>query len=129
MAIPRLLTYVRAGDLLLAEANLAWLEGRHESGVAATEALGALVRALANEPPLVFQLVAGWVERLQHRSIQNSLALGGLEGPDLRRLRGSLAPTPRTERFRTAAGTEAVLFYSIRPVGRASPPTCSTTTT
>lgn len=119
MPIPPLLPHLRAGDLLLAEANLAWLEGRHEAGLAATEGLGAMGRALGREPPLVFQLFARWVERLHYRSIQNVLALGGLDGPALRRLRGSGDPIPARNRFLGVLGAEAALLYSIRPGGPA----------
>lgn len=120
MAIPPLLFHLRAGDLLLAEAHLAWLEGRHEEALAATEGLGALARALATEPPLIFHMIAGSIERFQHRSIQSALALGGLDEPTLRRLRSSLVSAPRAERFRAALGSEAALLYSVRPGGPAA---------
>ena len=117
MSIPNLLTYLGAGDLLLAEARVAAADGNREDAVRAVGALGTVARAIQSEPPLVFQVVGHAEARRQYRAIRAFLAAGGEDRADLEHLRSSL-PAPRfAERFRRAVGTEGAVLYWARPSG------------
>ncbi len=117
MPIPNLLMYLKAGDLLLAEGRVAAADGNREDAAHAIEALGALSRAIQNEPPLVFQVVGHAEARRQVRAIRANLAAGGGDRSDLERLRASLPPARFAESFRRAVGTEGAVLYWVRPSG------------
>lgn len=117
MEIPKLLLALEAGDLLFAEARLAWLDGRPDEAVRSIVALSTLSRALETEAPLIFQLVGHAVEVLQYRAIQDGLAVGGVGPEAFRRLRASAGARERSRLLRLSLGAEGSMVYSVRRGG------------
>lgn len=120
MEIPNFLHVLEASDLLLAQARLAWLDGRPRDGAAAVEALETLGRALETEAPLIFQIVGHGVEIRQYRAIQAALADRGWapeERTTLLRLRATTDERPRSELVQRSLGAEGAFLYSLRPGG------------